>query len=299
MLKKIKYYQLAKEIFDIGGNIVQKLMSIGVDKSDCIEIAYEIQAGSYTTAFHKSDFGANRNSVLHKIIKQYSDRDEVSSVGVFGVGEAVNWIGFDGVIADFYGVELSYSRLRYARSNVSKIESIKKSAFIKGDASETIFEPNSFDLTMTLHSIEPNGDVQGEKILRNVINCSSKYIILFEPDYSSAPNAMKERMKSHNYVCNIEQVISNLQNVSVVDKFLLDIQENDDNTTTCWVLRKKHMKPSGSGKLVCPYSNGSLIDFANVKYSPEAGLVYPIIDDIMFINKSDAVFIGGKDLENL
>ena len=181
---------------------------------------------------------------------------------------------------------------------MSKIASLKKSTLIKGDASENIFQSNSFDLTITLHSIEPNGDAQGEMMLKNVINTSSKYILLFEPDYSAAPDLMKKRMKTNGYVCNIQKTIDKMSSVTVIEKFLLEIQENKDNLTTCWILKKNNSDISFGPKLVCPYSGDALMDFENIKHSAESGLVYPIVDNIMFINKSDAIFIGGKDLEN-
>lgn len=297
MLEKTTNYRLAKEAYAKNENIVQKLTSLGVDKSECIEIAYEIQAGSYTSAFNQSLFGFNRNKVLHQIIRNYTDLTDVSDTAVFGIGEAVNWIGFDGAIKNFYGVELSYSRLRYARSNIAELNGIQKSILIKGDASETIFNPNSFDLTVTLHSIEPNGNIQGKIMLNNVINYSSKYVLLFEPDFSTAPPAMKSRMEANGYVCNIEDVISSDPSVYVVDKFLLEIQENENNLTTCWILKKNEYKDSEQDKFVCPYSNSPLVEFAGCKYSSGSGLIYPTIDDILFINKKDAIFIGGSDLE--
>ena len=296
MLEKTTNYRVAKEAYAKNENIIQKLTSLGVNKSACIEIAYEIQAGSYTSAFKETEFGSKRNKVLHGIIRRYSDLDEVANVGVFGVGEAANWIGFDGTIENFYGVELSYSRLRYARSNIAELNEIKKSTLIKGDASEVIFNSNSFDLTITLHSIEPNGNVQGERMLKNVINYSSKYIILFEPDYSNALSPMKARMKANGYVCNIQDVIDSESSVSVVDKFLLDIQENNDNLTTCWIIKKNIFEDSIGDKFTCPYTNNTLVDFKGSKYSSDAGLIYPVIDDILFINKQDAIFIGGNDL---
>lgn len=297
MLEKTRNYKVAKEAYARNENIIQKLTSLGVDKSVCIEIAYEIQAGSYTSLFYSSEFGSKRNKVLHNVIRRYSDLDDVANIGVFGVGEAVNWIGFDGAVKSFCGVELSYSRLRHARSNLAQLTGIQKSTLIKGDAAEVIFNPNSFDLTMTLHSIEPNGNVQGAEMLKNVINYSSKYIILFEPDYSTAPAPMKARMEANGYVCNIQDVIDSESSVSVVDKFVLDIQENNDNLTTCWILKKIIFEDSRDDKLVCPYSNNTLVDFEGSKYSSDSGLLYPVIDDILFINKQDAIFIGGTGLE--
>jgi hypothetical protein len=88
MSDKVKYYQIAIEVYKKGENIVQALLKAGANKSDSIEIAYELQAGSYTSDFYKSEFGTIRNKELHTIIKKYCSLSEVSSVGVFGVGEA-------------------------------------------------------------------------------------------------------------------------------------------------------------------------------------------------------------------
>jgi hypothetical protein len=295
MNDKVKYYQVAVEVYKKGGNIVQALLKAGANKSDSIEIAYELQAGSYTSNFYKSEFGTIRNKVLHTIIKKYCSLSEVSSVGVFGVGEAVNWIGFDGYIDDFYGIELSYSRLMCADNNLSKLEGVGAYTLIKGDASETIFNENSFDISITLHSIEPNGNEQGAKMLQNVVNSSSKYILLFEPDYLTAPESMKKRMEANDYVCNISDELKKIESIKIIDKFNLDVHANSDNITTCWVIEKINKNNSKKKKMICPFSHDELTDYANIKYSQASGLAYPVINNFVFLNKDDAIFIGRRD----
>lgn len=296
MNDKIKYYQIAIEVYKKGENIVQALLEAGASKSDSIEIAYELQAGSYTSDFYRSKSRKmRRNKTLHAIIKKYCSLSEVSSIGVFGVGEAVNWIEFDGYIDDFYGVELSYSRLVYADNNLSKLEGVGAYTLIKGDASEVIFNENSFDISMTLHSIEPNGNEQGAKMLRNVVSSSSKYILLFEPDYSTAPESMKKRMRENDYVCNISDEIKKIESIKIIDKYNLDVVENSDNLTTCWVIEKINKSSSKKKKMICPFSHDELIDYENIKYSQASGLAYPVINNFIFLNKDDAIFIGRND----
>ena len=108
--EKVKYYQIALQAFKNGKNIVSTLRKLGVKKSECIELAYEIQAGSYTLEFNDREL--SRNKALHSIINQFTVFDDVNSIGVFGVGEAKNWIGYEGRINNLFGVELSFSRLR-------------------------------------------------------------------------------------------------------------------------------------------------------------------------------------------
>jgi len=190
---------------------------------------------------------------------------------------------------------LSFSRLRFAFDNISKLQGINSFQLLKGDASEVIFADNSFDLSITLHSIEPNGNVQGAKILENVINSSSKYVILFEPDFSTAHDAMKERMIKNDYVRNIAEEISKNNTVQVIDCFVTEIQENENNKTTCWILEKVNKVNGSEIKLVCPYTNGALVNYKEGLYSPQAGLIYSKINNFFLLNKQDAIFIGEKE----
>jgi len=290
--EKVKYYQIALEAFKKGDNIVNTLRKIGVNKSDCIELAYEIQAGSYTLEFNDDELA--RNKALHTIINRFTVIKDVKSIGVFGIGEAKNWIGYKGNINNLFGVELSFSRLRWAYKNLEKVPDINSFHLIKGDASEKIFNKNSFDISITLHSIEPNGNEQGTSILHNVIESSSKYVILFEPDYSTAHKEMKERMEKNDYVRNIADQLSKINSINIIDKFVMDIQQNPDNLTTCWIIEKTNKVDSVINKMVCPFTNGSMKEYNDMIYSPKAGVGYPIINGYYFLNKNDAVFIGER-----
>ena len=293
MNSKVKYYNIATKAFSEGKNIVETLMKSGASKSDSIELAYELQAGDYTRNFNK--FNLLRNKEIHAIINKHINLPGIDCIGVFGIGEAKNWIGFDGKIQNLYGVELSHSRLRYAYQNLIKLQGINSFKLIKGDASENIFSENSFDISITLHSIEPNGNEQGSIILKNVINSSAKYILLFEPDFATAHAEMRKRMLKHDYVRNISDLLLKMDYINIIDKYVMEIQENKDNLTTCWIIKKKQKKNTEVGKMVCPFTKGRLIDYPDLLYSPNAGLAYPKISNFIFLNKYDAIFIGKMD----
>ena len=188
-------------------------------------------------------------------------------------------------------MELSYSRLRYAHENLAQVPGIKSFGLIKGDATQKVFQENAVDLSITLHSIEPNGNSQGTLMLENAIECSSKYVLLFEPDFETAPPEMKERMLKHDYVRNIGENLSKMNSIIIKERFVMDVQETDDNLTTCWVIEKK-IKNDSSQNLVCPFSGCKLTEYSNFMYSPETGLAFPWLDNFRCINKSDAIFIG-------
>lgn len=288
--QKTNYFRIAKKAFEQNQNIVETLVKNGANKSDSIEIAYDLQAGSYTRNFNTKSL--IRNKEIHSIINKYTNLPDINSIGVFGVGEAKNWIGYDGKINSLFGVELSYSRIRYAYENLQKVSGINSFNLIKGDASEKIFKENSFDISITLHSIEPNGNEQGSVILKNVIESSSKYILLFEPDFLTAHDEMKKRMLKHDYVRNISDEIDKINSVNLIEHFVINNHENMNNLTTCWIIEKKSKKPSEKQKMICPFSHETLIDYKDMMFSPNTGLAYPKINEITLLNKNDAIFLG-------
>ncbi|MDC6449551.1 hypothetical protein PQY67_05135 [Pseudomonadales bacterium] len=104
--QKIIQFQVASRAFKNNENVTNKLISEGASKSTSIEMAYELQAGEHTRNFN--ELALKRNKDIHQLINKYMDVGDVNSVGVFGVGEAKNWIGYEGSVKDFHGVGLAF-----------------------------------------------------------------------------------------------------------------------------------------------------------------------------------------------
>ena len=129
MKKKIKYYQIAKEAFKNNENITNTLINHGASKSESIELSYELQAGEYTLNFN--ELNLKRNKEIHSVINKYINLPGIESVGVFGIGEAKNWIGFEGKIKNLHGVEIAFSRLGWAYKKLNKLPGINNFQLIK------------------------------------------------------------------------------------------------------------------------------------------------------------------------
>tara|TARA_B100001741_G_C16453361_1_gene551486 strand:- start:142 stop:1044 length:903 start_codon:yes stop_codon:yes gene_type:complete len=291
--RKPQFFKIAKEAFNNDLNVVKTLINEGATKSEGIELAYEMQAGEYTKNF--DELNLRRNHEIHKIINKYISDDNINDIAVFGIGEAKNWIGYDLKNINIHGIELSYSRLKYAKKNLDKISQINNFKLIKGDASQKIFNDNSFDITITLHSLEPNGNEQGSKILKNVIDSSNKYILLFEPDFDSAHDEMKKRMTKHDYIRNINSELQSNNQIQIIDKFLLNIKESSNNLTTCWVIKKKSYNSKNKPSFICPFDHDQLVEYDDCFYNKNNGLAFPKVDDFNFINRDDAFFLGLKN----
>ena len=83
-----------------------------------------------------------------------------------------------------------------------------------------------------------------------------------------------------------------MKSINIIDKFVMDINQNPDNLTTCWIIEKINKVESVTDKMVCPFTNGELNKYNDMMYSPKSGVGYPIINEFIFLNKNDAVFIG-------
>ena len=103
-------------------------------------------------------------------------------------------------------------------------------------------------------------------------------------------------MLFHDYVRNIEQTINKNDSVFILEKFVMDIQDNDSNLTTCWILEKRVM---GQSKVdyACPFTGCVLERYEGFLYSPKAGLAFPWMGNSWCLNKSDAIFIGFAEQE--
>ena len=221
---------------------------------------------------------------LHEVINHYKDKAEAQSVAVLGVGEAKNWIGYEDVISKFVGIELSFFSTKVRQEQSSKVDRNKRSGACKSRrVEEDILVDQAVDISITLHSLEPNGNEQGARMLNATIDSASKYTLLFEPDYSEASKKMKDRMIYHDYIRNIDDVLSARQDIKIVNKFLMEKQETDDNLTTCWVLEKIGRVHSEIG-FVCPISGCQLQLQGDFLYSPDTGLGYPSLNGFKCLN---------------
>ena len=102
---------------------------------------------------------------------------------------------------------------------------------------------------------------------------------------------MKERMLTHDYVRNIDENLKKMDSIIVKDRFIMDIQETENNLTTCWIIEKKS-KVDATNEFICPFSGCQLTEYSDFLYSPETGLAYPRLGDFWCVNKMDAIFIG-------
>ena len=114
------------------------------------------------------------------------------------------------------------------------------------------------------------------------------------PDFLTAGPEMKQRMLKHDYVRNISDELKSMDSINIIDKYIMNTQENKHNLTTCWIIEKKQ-KMGSTKSMICPISGGELIKYSGTSYSVDTGLAYSKIGDVLFLNKKDAIYIGRID----
>lgn len=272
-----------KELYEKRQNIsafLREEMGSQENTREIIEIAYDLQTGSYISALNNPVMGKHKEDYTKEICKIIRSLCDPHSILEAGVGEATT---FSGVLRNLrknvksYGFDLSWSRVAYAKNWLSKNGS-RDTVLCTGDLSNIPFADNSIDIVYTTHSIEPNGGNE-EPILRELYRVAKKYLILLEPGYELADDEVKERMVSHGYCKGLEKISRSL-GYDVLEHRLFPYTANPLNPTALTIIRKEGVAEEVPCTLACPKWKSELQDIDGMLFSPEAQVVYPVVGDI-------------------
>jgi ubiquinone/menaquinone biosynthesis C-methylase UbiE len=296
----------ARAAMNDGKNILEVLRN--ERKSDLnsieeIEISYDLQSGSYSrAALQNRAQWLEYGSALANHVRPHTDKS--SSFLDCGTGEltSLTAIQFNEIdLGDVFALDLSWSRLSIGRDFVHSHGSEGfKPTLICGDILNLPFDDNSIDVIMTVHALEPNGGRE-HNLLSEILRVARKKVILFEPCFERSSFEVQERMSSHGYVRNLEDVIVK-QGGEIEDLVPFEVSANPLNPT--WVFtvnppKQKHRSPVNSPGFSCPITRTSLTKNGGWLYSPVSGLAYPILQDIALLRPKHAVLASALTFTNL
>lgn len=217
-LSKTDYYSLVKEAllkYKSGANITQffrEKLQLNTNTPEIIEIAYDLQSGSYIQAVQKNPFHYQAyTSELAGYISQYlTQNDTLLEVGC---GEATTTVGVVQNLIQkpqsILGFDISFSRINEAINfwkESSTHEICSDYHFFVADLFSIPLKANSIDIVYTAHSIEPNGGREVEA-LKSIFRVARNKVLLFEPYYESASVEAQKRMKKHGYISDLPRAI--------------------------------------------------------------------------------------------
>ncbi|MCK9162401.1 MAG: class I SAM-dependent methyltransferase [Arcobacteraceae bacterium] len=278
------------------GNNITEIMrqerSIEHNTAEIIEVAYELQTGSYQKKWAQKELATFYNDFTKEIADTILKMCTPSSIMEAGIGEAttfvkvLKYLNLDNLKA--FGFDISWSRVLFAKQLIEK-EKLQNVKLCTGNLYDIPFLNDSIDLVYTNHSIEPNGGGE-ELILKELLRITKKYLILFEPDYENADEESKKRMDSLGYAKGLKKILHNLGcNIIYQGKFKNSI--NDKNPTQIIVVKKDFIENENKDFFACPRYKTRLIKDKkeNLYFSDEALSIYPIVKGIPCLRKENAV----------
>lgn len=282
-----------KALYEQGKNISEILreeMEVDYNTKEIIEISYDLQAGSYTSALRQRDVKDRKERYCAEIVKTVHTLCKPRSILEAGVGEATTYAGvLKGLEVEIpsYAFDLSWSRVAYARRWL-EAAGVNKTVLSTGSLLQLPYADDSIDVVYTSHSIEPNGGYE-ETILKELYRVAIRYIILLEPGYELASDEARKRMDSHGYCKNLKGISESLE-YDVIEHTLFPITSNPLNPTALTVIKKSDRTLSPEYVLACPKYKTPLEKIGGMMFSPEGLVVYPIIDGIPCLRVENGVF---------
>lgn len=210
--------QPAKLVYEKGENVTSYLKgALGntVNTPEIIEIAYDLQAGSYIDAVNNNreswrDYTAELSSIIGKYC------DEGNTVLDVGTGEMTTLAGVAAVIRchvpNYFACDISWSRLQkgreFLRQNLDSTLREKLHPFV-ANLFNLPFSDHAIDIVWTSHALEPNGGREKEA-LSELLRVARKKLILIEPYYEKNSPQGKRRMEQLGYIRGIPDVVEEL-----------------------------------------------------------------------------------------
>jgi ubiquinone/menaquinone biosynthesis C-methylase UbiE len=296
---KLKYsMRNLREAYLQNKNIIQLLNEGNSDefnllnKMKYIEIAYDLQAGSYIKAMRDPEHAAVKTKKCFEMAEiVYKFLPNPKSLLKAGVGEAVTLVpflnGFKSKIDTVHGFDISWSRVSHARLFLDE-NNYNGVNLCTGTLQEIPYVNNSFDVIMSSHSLEPNGGYE-EVILKELMRVSSNIVALFEPSYEHASTEGKERMIKHGYVKDLPKIAQQL-GFKVLHHAPMATSMSSLNPTAALILQVPNPTETVTQpKFACPITKSELISFDSGYISNESFMFYPMITNIPALRKENGI----------
>jgi len=291
----------AKSIFKKGENVTQylrKKFGNEDNTSEIIEIAYDLQAGSYIrnvkSNFDKADNYANElSNILSNNLEHGDSLLDVGTGEITTLTLVLNKLKTE--LSDVVALDISWSRLSVG---IQFHQEYRRRKFplkvFVADIKTIPLHEKCVDVVTSSHALEPNGR-NLESLLLELFRVTKKKLVLFEPSYELNSKEGKVRMDKLGYIKDIEGTVSRLGG-KVMDVVPIRHTSNPLNPTACYIIEP----PKHTGKhldvvtFCVPGTNFELKLDEQYFFSKDTGLVFPVLDDIAVLKTSSAILATSK-----
>jgi Methyltransferase domain len=290
-----------KQAYADGENIMSLLRDqSGLNEQDAILLSYDLQTGTYTDAI--------KNSPDRPLIIQFAHAAanviallQPTSLLDAGVGEATT---FSHVLEALVpksnlqfvtGFDISWSRILYAQKYVEEIlgDTAPNTSFFVGELEAIALESSSVDVVFTTHAIEPNYGREHE-ILLELYRVAKRYLVLLEPAYEFADEAVRKRMEEHKFCRGLGDIAREM-GWNIVEHRIFDVQTASYNLTGLLLIEKPTIPNNTSDhnlsipSWTCPNCQTPLVLHNHHYFCSAEGLVYTVLNGIPCLVRSQSI----------
>ena len=270
----------------------------GLNREEVIEIAYDIQSGSYT------ELAVSNPEVLQRYAKEIYDLSckflrEEDVILDCGAGELTTLSALSHFLSEnnrLFACDISLSRLKVGRcfaKRVMKKELARSLKLFVSDMACLPLSDNSVDVVFTSHALEPNHGREA-KLLNELLRVARRHLILFEPSWENSTEIVRTRMNEHGYVRDLPRHIADAGG-RLVSTEPLPHPLNPLNPTYCYIVEavdKCSTQGADEFAFQCPRSGFPLKKRSNYWWSPDGGFAYPEIEDISCLRPKHGVLMS-------
>lgn len=283
--------QKVKAKYDQGVNIMEALreeLNSEINTSEIIEIAYDMQSGSYVKGMSEATdrYFQECADILNLYAQNTGNILDAGAGELTTTAHIKNKMNFQGQV---YAFDISWSRLKVGLAYYEQINHSPIQSFV-ADMKNIPLLDNSMDVVYTNHALEPNRG--SEEILLRELNRVAKHkIILFEPYYEGASDAIKARMNQHNYIRGLEETIKKVG--CQLDEIIpLKNSTNPNNPTFAFIITPSNKLGNSNQSdevFACPNTNQPLQKRETCYFCESSFLAYPIIEGIPVLKKGISI----------
>lgn len=294
----MKYVDMrpAMAAYSAGENVtklLRKTLETSQNTSEIIEIAYDLQAGSYTRLAldDAKQWNAGAAEFASILQEHVASGDRVLEAGT---GEMTKLTGVANRLPTeitHFAMDISWSRLRYGERFVSehmRPEIVSYLSVFVADMLHLPLADASIDVIWTSHALEPNGGRE-RPMLQEIFRVARRRAVLFEPSYEHASPEGKARMDKHGYIKELPEAIAALGWRLDAVQFIQSTR-NPLNPTYAYIASPltERERPDGE-PWACPATRLLLKRKPSCYWSPGSRLAYPIIEGLPILRPEAAV----------
>lgn len=299
MSKKDLSIEELRQAYSRNENIT-KLLSAqgGMEREEVIEVAYDIQSGSYT------DIALSDPRQLQYYAEQIYGLcsgfiSGCDSILDCGAGELTTISALSQhlpVHMRLLACDLSLSRLRVGSRFAERFmrnDLARKLELFVADMGRMPLADNSVDAVFTSHALEPNHGRESI-LLRELLRIARRHLILFEPSWENATDVVRAKMEEHGYVRDLPRHIEEAGG-RLISIEPLPHPSDPTNPTYCYIVavaEQINALKNTTHDFQCPRSGFALQKLSNYWWSVEGGWAYPVIEGISCMRTKHGVLMS-------